>query len=48
MKQVLRSSDYGADNRQCSAAVFVLLIGFAKQLRLEVTIILTPFTTRYH
>lgn len=42
VKQVLCSSDHGTDHRQGSAAVLVFLIGFAQQLRLKISIILTP------
>lgn len=42
VKQVLRRSDHSADHRQSSAAVLVLLVGFAQQLRLKVPVVLTP------
>lgn len=42
VKEVLCSSDDSTDHGQSSAAVFVLFIGFAQQLRLEVAVILAP------
>lgn len=46
VQQVLRSSDHSADHRQSSAAVLVLLVGFAQQLRLEVSVVFAPSATR--
>ncbi len=46
MKQVLRSSDHSTNHRQSSATVFVLLIGFAQQLRLQIPIVLAPSVAR--
>lgn len=42
VKQVLRRSDHSADHGQSSAAVLVLLVGFAQQLRLKVPVVLAP------
>lgn len=42
VKQVLRCSDHSTDHGQRSAAVFVLLVGFAQQLRLKVPVVLAP------
>lgn len=47
VKEILCSSNHSTDHRQSSATVFVFLIGFAQQLRLEVPIILTPSTMRH-
>lgn len=42
VKQVLGRPDHGADHGQSSAAVLVLLVGFAQQLRLQVPVVLAP------
>lgn len=47
VKEILCSSNHSTNHRQSSATVFVFLIGFAQQLRLEVPIILTPSTMRH-
>lgn len=47
VKEILCSSNHSTDHRQSPATVFVFLIGFAQQLRLEVPIILTPSTIRH-
>lgn len=42
VEEVFCSSDYSTDYRQSPATIFVLLIGFAQQLRLQISVILTP------
>lgn len=42
VKEVFSSSDYSADHRESPATVFILLIGFAQQLGLQISVILTP------
>ena len=42
LQQVLGGAHHGADHREGAAAVLVLLVGLAQQLRLEVPVILTP------
>lgn len=42
VEQVLGRPDHGTDHGQRSAAVLVLLVGFAQQLRLKVPVVLAP------
>lgn len=46
VKEVLCSPNHSTNHRQSSAAVFILLVGFTQQLRLQIPIIFTPSAVR--